>query len=147
MKCEVPAAVAAVDVEGHVSGGDGMVPSAQFRYEVSPERDVCGSWSGTPGAILPRPGFAEPDRPRGPEAPPAAGPRARSEAELAAAAEAFVGMSMTEIERYVIEATVRACGDSLPRAARMLGLSPSTLYRKRSRWDEASNGGPSGTPS
>lgn len=44
------------------------------------------------------------------------------------------GLTLDEIERIVVEhAIVRASG-SLPAAARALGLSPSTLYRKRERW-------------
>ncbi|MHA1530217.1 MAG: helix-turn-helix domain-containing protein [Alphaproteobacteria bacterium] len=76
-------------------------------------------------------GFAAPARNPGPEAP---GRRAGGGDEHAAAADAFVGMSLAEVERVVIEATIRACGGSLPRAARVLGVSPSTLYRKRAGW-------------
>ena len=46
----------------------------------------------------------------------------------------LVGKTMAEIERLVIEATIRAEGGSLPRAARVLDVSPSTLYRKREAW-------------
>ncbi len=74
-------------------------------------------------------GFAEPARDPGPEAPGAGD-------ELATAADAFVGMSLAEVERLVIEATIRACGGSLPKAARVLGVSPSTLYRKRAGWTD-----------
>lgn len=49
-------------------------------------------------------------------------------------AEALVGLPLGEIERQVIEATIRAEGGSVPRAARVLGVSPSTLYRKREAW-------------
>ena len=76
-------------------------------------------------------GFAEPARVPGPEAPGAgAGP----EDKLAIAADAFIGMPLAAVERLVIEATIRACGGSLPKAARVLDVSPSTLYRKRARW-------------
>ncbi len=78
-------------------------------------------------------GFAEPARDPGPEAP-GAGDGAGD--ELATAADAFVGMSLSEVERLVIEATIRACGGSLPKAARVLGVSPSTLYRKRAGWTD-----------
>ncbi len=80
-------------------------------------------------------GFAEPARDPGPEAP-GAGDGGGAGDELAAAAEAFVGMSLAEAERVVIEATIRACGGSLPKAARVLGVSPSTLYRKRAGWTD-----------
>ena len=76
-------------------------------------------------------GFAEPTRVPGPEAP-----GADDGDELAKAADAFVGMPLSEVERLVIEATIRACGGSLPKAARVLGVSPSILYRKRAGWTD-----------
>jgi two-component system, repressor protein LuxO len=62
--------------------------------------------------------------------PPPAGP-----APLEVALRALRGMTLAEIERAVIEATIAAKDGSLPRAAKALGLAPSTLYRKRSGWD------------
>lgn len=47
---------------------------------------------------------------------------------------ALAGMTLAEIERVVIEAAITAAGGSLPRAAKALGLAPSTLYRKREAW-------------
>lgn len=47
---------------------------------------------------------------------------------------ALVGSSLQFMEREFIEATIAACGGSIPRAARMLEVSPSTLYRKREGW-------------
>jgi len=47
---------------------------------------------------------------------------------------AFVGHSLAEMERAFIEATIEACNDSVPQAARILGVSPSTIYRKREGW-------------
>ena len=47
----------------------------------------------------------------------------------------FFTRELWRIERDVIEETVSACGGSLPKAARVLGVSPSTLYRKRDSWD------------
>ncbi|WP_118137165.1 sigma-54 dependent transcriptional regulator [Oceanicella sp. SM1341] len=47
---------------------------------------------------------------------------------------ALVGMSLAELEREFIEATIASCAGSIPRAARMLDVSPSTLYRKREGW-------------
>ncbi|WP_350335326.1 sigma-54-dependent transcriptional regulator [Coralliovum pocilloporae] len=41
---------------------------------------------------------------------------------------------LAEIEREVIEAVISRCDGSLPKAAHILGLSPSTLYRKREQW-------------
>jgi two-component system, repressor protein LuxO len=48
---------------------------------------------------------------------------------------AFHGRELWRIEREVIEETVAACGGSVPRAAKILGVSPSTLYRKRESWE------------
>jgi DNA-binding NtrC family response regulator len=53
---------------------------------------------------------------------------------LAAAVSAFVGIPLAKVERLVIEANIRSCDGSLPKAARVLGVSPSTLYRKRAGW-------------
>ncbi len=46
----------------------------------------------------------------------------------------LVGSTMAEIERQVIEATIAAVDGSVPQAARMLDLSPSTIYRKLDAW-------------
>jgi DNA-binding NtrC family response regulator len=48
----------------------------------------------------------------------------------------LVGHTLAEIERRVIEATIRNQGGSVPRAARVLDVSPSTLYRKREAWEK-----------
>ncbi len=57
----------------------------------------------------------------------------------------LVGQTLAEIERHVIEETIRQTRGSLPRAARILGVAPSTLYRKREAWQDdgsaAQNGG------
>lgn len=44
------------------------------------------------------------------------------------------GRQFADIERDVIEDTLASCGGSVPKAARILGLSPSTIYRKRESW-------------
>ena len=46
----------------------------------------------------------------------------------------LIGRPLAEVERLLIEATIRECGGSVTRAARMLDVSPSTLYRKREAW-------------
>ncbi|WP_166417587.1 sigma-54-dependent transcriptional regulator [Cochlodiniinecator piscidefendens] len=46
----------------------------------------------------------------------------------------LVGCSLEEIEQIAIEETITACDGSIPRAAKILGVAPSTLYRKRSGW-------------
>lgn len=48
--------------------------------------------------------------------------------------DSLIGQSLNDIERLVIERTIEAEGGSLPRAALVLGVSPSTLYRKRDSW-------------
>ena len=46
----------------------------------------------------------------------------------------LVGLTMAEIEQLVIEETIAQHGGSIPKAARVLDLSPSTIYRKRENW-------------
>ena len=48
--------------------------------------------------------------------------------------DGLVGMSLGEMERRFIEATIARCDGSITRAARILNVSPSTLYRKRESW-------------
>ena len=59
-----------------------------------------------------------------PDAPPA----------LPGSLDGLIGRPLAEIERAVIEATLARCDGSVPKAARMLDLSPSTLYRKLEAW-------------
>jgi two-component system repressor protein LuxO len=44
------------------------------------------------------------------------------------------GLSLADIERDVIETTIDRCNGRIPQAAKLLGVSPSTLYRKRANW-------------
>ncbi len=46
----------------------------------------------------------------------------------------LIGRPLAEIERAVIEATIASEGGSIPRAAKVLDVSPSTIYRKREGW-------------
>ena len=48
--------------------------------------------------------------------------------------ELLVGTPLAEVERELIEATIAHCDGSIPRAAKMLALSPSTIYRKLESW-------------
>lgn len=41
---------------------------------------------------------------------------------------------LADLERKVIEAVIAHCGGSIPKAAEMLSVSPSTIYRKRENW-------------
>jgi two-component system, repressor protein LuxO len=47
----------------------------------------------------------------------------------------LVGMTLAEAERRLIEATLDHCRGSIPKAARILDVSPSTLYRKIEAWN------------
>ncbi|PTW61339.1 DNA-binding NtrC family response regulator [Breoghania corrubedonensis] len=70
-----------------------------------------------------------------PQADPAGGPEPGPQgAEGDTMLGLAVGETLAEMERRFIEATIEACNGSLPRAARTLGVSPSTLYRKRESW-------------
>lgn len=51
--------------------------------------------------------------------------------------KALAGLTLDQIEKLAIEGAIQAAHGSLPGAARILGVSPSTLYRKRERWNEA----------
>ena len=46
----------------------------------------------------------------------------------------LVGNPLAEIERELIEATIAHCDGSIPRAAKLLAVSPSTIYRKLEAW-------------
>ncbi|HUF55725.1 MAG TPA: sigma-54 dependent transcriptional regulator [Thermohalobaculum sp.] len=81
------------------------------------------------GALPDTEAAAEPE----PAGPPVA-PAEEGATEPGAAVRALVGTPLSEVERALIEATIAACGGSIPRAARVLELSPSTIYRKREAW-------------
>ncbi len=51
--------------------------------------------------------------------------------------ESLIGRPLVEIERLVIEATLARHAGSVPKAARVLALSPSTLYRKIEGWSKS----------
>jgi len=46
----------------------------------------------------------------------------------------LVGIPLADLERRFIQVTIDECKGSIPRAARLLDVSPSTLYRKRDAW-------------
>lgn len=64
-------------------------------------------------------------------APPKAMP---AEAMPAARISSLIGKTMSEIEQLVILETIAQCGGSVPKASRLLDLSPSTIYRKLDTW-------------
>lgn len=45
------------------------------------------------------------------------------------------GRTLSSLERDIIEATINRCKGNVAEAAVVLGVSPSTLYRKRSAWE------------
>jgi DNA-binding NtrC family response regulator len=46
----------------------------------------------------------------------------------------LLGLPLAEVERIVITAMLERHQGSVPRAARILDISPSTLYRKLAAW-------------
>ncbi len=52
---------------------------------------------------------------------------------------ALVGEELAVVERALIEATIASCGGSIPKASRILGVSPSTIYRRREAWEAATD--------
>jgi DNA-binding NtrC family response regulator len=47
-----------------------------------------------------------------------------------------LGKSLMRIERETIEKVIAHCGGSIPKAAKALDVSPSTIYRKREAWEK-----------
>ncbi|MBV1885619.1 MAG: sigma-54 dependent transcriptional regulator [Parvibaculaceae bacterium] len=47
------------------------------------------------------------------------------------------GKSLDQIEREAIEKIIAHCGGSIPKAAKILDVSSSTIYRKREAWEKA----------
>ncbi|MBE0530387.1 MAG: sigma 54-interacting transcriptional regulator [Rhodospirillales bacterium] len=43
---------------------------------------------------------------------------------------------LAEVERDAIEHAIRLCGGNIPKAAHFLGVSASTLYRKKQSWED-----------
>ena len=46
---------------------------------------------------------------------------------------------LAEVERKTIEHAIAFCDGNIPKAAALLDVSPSTIYRKKQGWDEAPN--------
>jgi DNA-binding NtrC family response regulator len=63
-----------------------------------------------------------------PPLPPAPGSRTASEHDAL--------KPLWQIEKEAIERTLIACEGSIPRAAAILEVAPSTLYRKKQAWDD-----------
>lgn len=67
---------------------------------------------------------------------PAPGPAAINDLP---ALDSLIGLTLAEAERKLIEATLAQHAGSIPRAARVLDVSPSTLYRKIDGWKAANS--------
>lgn len=65
---------------------------------------------------------------------------ANSEVQVAPSANghmpSFIGQSLEDIEKHVIDATIEHCRGSIPKAAGLLKISPSTIYRKMQNWEK-----------
>lgn len=48
----------------------------------------------------------------------------------------IIGGTLADIEQWAIEETIKLTDGSVPRAARVLDVAPSTLYRKREAWSK-----------
>jgi len=73
------------------------------------------------------------------EMPSSAGPVVTQPLDPPSSAQRFddlVGLTLAESEHRMITATLARHGGSVPRAARVLDLSPSTLYRKLASWQQ-----------
>jgi DNA-binding NtrC family response regulator len=84
-----------------------------------------GGWVTTD--MLP-PGLVEADQRPTPDIQPARQPDALP-------SDSLIGLTLAEAERRLIEATLQHYSGSIPRAARALDVSPSTLYRKIEAWN------------
>lgn len=54
----------------------------------------------------------------------------------ACTAAGVVPLPLWQIERDAIESAIRLCDGNIPRAAALLEISPSTIYRKKQAWEE-----------
>jgi two-component system repressor protein LuxO len=73
-----------------------------------------------------------------PAVPPVlAAPATRPVTTVPSAEAARLIRPLAEIEREAIERAVELCDGNIPKAAAHLGISPSTLYRKRAAWGAA----------
>jgi transcriptional regulator with PAS, ATPase and Fis domain len=66
---------------------------------------------------------------------------APADADAAArAADPYDAMTLAEAERRLIESAIARAGGSIPKAARALDVSASTIYRKKAAWDARDGG-------
>ncbi|MEM7057137.1 MAG: sigma-54 dependent transcriptional regulator [Pseudomonadota bacterium] len=62
-----------------------------------------------------------------------------AESQIGETLRGLVGATLADMEREFIEVTISECDGSIPRAARVLDVSPSTLYRKREAWERSAS--------
>ena len=82
------------------------------------------------------------ERAAAPVAPPtgsvaASAPPVHAHAMAAPASDFATPMTLADIEQRAVEAAIARAGGSIPKAARELDVSPSTIYRMQARWDKA----------
>ena len=68
--------------------------------------------------------------------PPEAAPAPAQPAVQPATQGADEIRPLADVERETIEQAIRQCDGNIPKAAAMLGVSPSTIYRKKQSWSE-----------
>jgi two-component system repressor protein LuxO len=113
-----------------------MIPTPVNRAAPTPPRPSTPEWASPPAAATPAPVFLSPIPP--PPAPPPMGPPAAPR-PVAAPAPLLVDpeleiLPLAEMERRMILAALARTGNDIPRAAAMLQINPSTVYRKVSQW-------------
>ena len=109
-----------------------MLPPSIFQI-----KRPTGNANAAPAGLQPRPDSAPSLRPF-PQPVAGGGQFGDAGDDPAANGEALrglVGSTLADLEREFIEITISECGGSIPRAARILDVSPSTLYRKREAWE------------
>jgi DNA-binding NtrC family response regulator len=76
------------------------------------------------------------DLPQGASLP---GAPLRAPAETVDDLASLLDLPLAEVERTIVLANLARQGGSVPRAARVLQLSPSTLYRKLEGWAKSAS--------
>ena len=70
----------------------------------------------------------------GPAAPAAPSAQGQPQAAAARAPEAVTVRPLWLVEKELIQLALRQCDDDVPKAATLLEISPSTIYRKLQQW-------------
>lgn len=93
------------------------------KHHLPPPLDTLSNGSPTPAAVsMP------------PTATPAAMPLAEP-ATVASPADGMIIRPLADVERETIENAIALCDGNIPKAAGLLEVSPSTIYRKKQGWD------------